>query len=188
MSFYPNEINERFLRPTNAGDPARTDALGTVGSLTCGAVVRVQLTIDPGSQLITQARFKAVGCGYLIAAASVLMEAIEALRLGEAVSLPTEVIESVLGPAPENRRHCYELCREALENAALDYRSRQLESWTGSDPLVCTCFGVTEATIERLIPERALHTVEEVTRACNAGGGCGSCRPIIQEMLDFAGE
>jgi NAD(P)H-nitrite reductase large subunit len=47
---------------------------------------------------------------------------------------------------------------------------------------------VTETTIERLINERSLQTVEEVTRACNAGGGCGSCRPIIQEMLDFAGE
>jgi NifU-like protein len=188
MTFYPDKINERFLHPTNAGEAVRTDTLGTVGSLDCGAVVRVQLAIDPDSQIISQARFKAAGCGYLIAAASVLMEAIESLRLGEAVSLPIEVIESMLGQAPENRRHCYELCREALENAALDYRSRQLENWTGADPLVCTCFGVTETTIERLINERSLQTVEEVTRACNAGGGCGSCRPIIQEMLDFAGE
>ena len=29
-----------------------------------------------------------------------------------------------------------------------------------------------------------LTTVAEVTRACNAGGGCGSCHQLIQEILE----
>jgi NAD(P)H-nitrite reductase large subunit len=29
-----------------------------------------------------------------------------------------------------------------------------------------------------------LTTVADVTRICNAGGGCGSCHQLIQEILE----
>ena len=48
-----------------------------------------------------------------------------------------------------------------------------------------TAFHVPERTIEREIQARSLTTVAEVTRACNAGGGCGSCHQLIQEMLEL---
>jgi NifU-like protein len=185
VSFYPDKINEHFLRPRNVGEARRIDAICTVGSLICGAVLRLSLTIDDHSQVITEARFRAAGCGYLIAAASVLTEAIQGLRLGEAVSLPEGLIPDELGNPLAERAHCFTLCREALEGAALDYRSRKLKEWTGEDALICTCFGISESTIERIIAERDLLTVSEVTAACNAGGGCGSCQPLVQEMLDL---
>jgi len=51
------------------------------------------------------------------------------------------------------------------------------------EALICTCFCVSERTIEREIQDNNLRTIAEVTRACNAGGGCRSCYPLIEEML-----
>ena len=42
--------------------------------------------------------------------------------------------------------------------------------------VVCTCFGVTETEIERVIRENDLTEVEQVTNYCKAGGACGRCR------------
>lgn len=48
---------------------------------------------------------------------------------------------------------------------------------------VCCCFAVTDAHIERVLEEGA-SSVEEVTRACRAGGDCGSCLGQIEQMLE----
>ena len=73
---------------------------------------------------------------------------------------------------------------ETLQTALADFRALQIEEFIGEKALICTCFGVSEETIENLVFEESLATVEEVTDACNAGGGCGSCQPLIQEIID----
>ena len=50
--------------------------------------------------------------------------------------------------------------------------------------IVCTCFGVTDKEIERVIRENNLTTVEQVTNYTKAGGGCGGCKGQIQEIID----
>ncbi len=94
-------------------------------------------------------------------------------------------IKTELGEFSESRRHCLDLCLETLQNAFADFRARQIEEFTGEKALICTCFGVSEETIENLIKRNLLATVEEVTDACNAGGGCGSCQPLVQEIIDL---
>jgi NifU-like protein len=184
LSIYPDKVQQHFLSPANVGEVARVDAAGTAGSVLCGAVVRVTLSIEPESRIIRDARFKAAGCGFLIACASVATELVQGLKLGEAAALPVEILEQALGPPPPGRSHCFELCLKAFEAAAIDYRSRMLEDWAGDEALICTCFGISESTIENAIRTGELYTVEEVGKACNAGRGCGSCRPLIEEILD----
>jgi NifU-like protein len=108
--------------------------------------------------------------------------------VGEAAHISeSEIVEKFGAGAavvPHDRLHCVALCCEALHEAAVHYRHTTLEEWTGEEALICTCFGVSERSIERVIAARSLHTVEQVTRACNAGGGCGSCHPLIEDMLD----
>jgi len=57
-----------------------------------------------------------------------------------------------------------------------------------SDPndaeIICKCLQVTEETIRSAIASGNLQTVEEVTRACKAGGGCHSCHILIQLFID----
>ncbi|HYO91576.1 MAG TPA: (2Fe-2S)-binding protein, partial [Pyrinomonadaceae bacterium] len=76
------------------------------------------------------------------------------------------------------------LCAEALREAVARYSQRVRDEWTGEEALICTCFGISEKRIEQMIADKRLHTVREVTTACNAGGGCQSCRPLIEEILE----
>jgi NifU-like protein len=78
---------------------------------------------------------------------------------------------------------CAALARDALLDAIREYSNAARDDWAGDEALICTCFFVSERTIEREIQTQGLTTVAEVTRACNAGGGCGSCHQLIQEIL-----
>ena len=51
------------------------------------------------------------------------------------------------------------------------------------DHIVCTCFGVSENEIRRVVTENSLTAVDEVTNFCKAGGGCGMCQDDIQKII-----
>lgn len=189
MSYYSGRVGEHFLRPRNVGEVEQTAAVGDAGSFSCGAVLRLTLEMDAATRAITDAKFKAAGCGYLIAAASVLTETIrvaaisEAATLAENSSLEKAIIEH-LSDVPPDKLQCVALCREALLAALANYHNATREEWTGEEALICTCFGVSEKSIERTIRTQRLHTIKEVTKACNAGGGCHSCHPLIEDILE----
>lgn len=191
MGFYPPKISERFHAPKNAGKLKGANADGTNATFVCGALLRIVIQIETGTKEILQAKFQTNGCGYLIAAADILTETIKGKKLVEFHSLERQVlqreIEDKLGAFSEHRRHCLDLCLETLQNALADYRAFQVEEWTGEKALICSCFGVSEETIENLIKANSLETVDQVTKICRAGGGCGSCQFLIQEILDVSG-
>jgi NifU-like protein len=88
------------------------------------------------------------------------------------------------GTPEREKAHCSLLCSEALREAVVNYSQRVRDEWTGEEALICTCFGISEKRIEQVITDKSLRTVREVTRECNAGAGCGSCRPLIEEILE----
>ncbi len=188
MSFYPEKISERFYAPRNIGNLSGADAVGTGATFVCGVFLRFYLQIDLQSKRITEAKFQTNGCGYLIASADVLAGNITGKKLNKVHELDREVlqteIENALGVFSEHRKHCLETTLNALQNAFADFRIRQIEEYAGEKALICTCFGVSEETIERVISRNPVETVEEVTDICSAGGGCGSCQPLIQEIID----
>jgi bacterioferritin-associated ferredoxin len=49
--------------------------------------------------------------------------------------------------------------------------------------IVCVCHNVSERKILNVIQDGAT-TVEQVTRRCEAGGDCGSCRDAIGELIE----
>jgi NifU-like protein len=51
-------------------------------------------------------------------------------------------------------------------------------------PLVCHCFHVRAGKIRHYVRERGLKSVEEVNRWTRACGGCRSCRPDIELILE----
>ena len=187
MDFYPKPINERFSAPKRAGKAEKTNAVGTGAAFVCGSFVRFYLEIDANTKEIRDAKFKSNGCGFAIAAADVLAEKIVGRKLVELhglSELQTE-IEAELGKFDENRRHCLEICVDAVHQAFADFRALQIEEFAGEKALICTCFGVSEETIEKVIAENQTETVEEIGAVCNAGTGCGSCQFLIQELIDI---
>lgn len=188
MSFYPPAVSEKFHTPRRAGEAGHANAAGAGATFVCGAVLRFTLRIDKSSKAITDARFRTDGCGFLIAAADTLAEKIIGRKLVELHGLDKGVLRKQigdeLGEFPPERNHCLELTLETLQSAFDDFRAAQLKEWTGEKALICTCFGVSEDMIEKLVAENNLQTVKEVTDICNAGGGCGSCQILIQEIID----
>jgi len=51
------------------------------------------------------------------------------------------------------------------------------------DAQVCNCNGVCKGEIVAAIRERALGSTQEVVSVTRAGSGCGSCKPVVSELL-----
>lgn len=166
---------EHFFNPRNTGDADEPRFVGRSASLSCGAHVRFSIQVDE-VHAISQARFRAAGCGDLVAAASMLTERVTGLTTAEAAAIGQEPLEGV-------DQRCAGVACEALLDAIRDFSNTARDDWAGEEALICTCFFVSERTIEREIQARGLTTVAEVTKACNAGAGCGSCHQLIQEIL-----
>ncbi|HLM00756.1 MAG TPA: iron-sulfur cluster assembly scaffold protein [Pyrinomonadaceae bacterium] len=195
MKFYPDQISEKFRAPRHAGRAAGANAVGTEASFVCGAAARFTLRIEKRTKEILEAKYQTSGCGFLIAAAEKLSEKIAGRKLTELHGLDRPElhgqIETDLDKFPAHRSHCLNLCLDAFSAALADFRAALVEEFTGEKALVCTCFGVSEETIERVIKEFSPGTVGEITEICNAGGGCGSCQPLIEDILEnarFGGE
>jgi NifU-like protein len=187
MSYYPGRINEHFLSPRNTGDVEGANTSAEAVSFTCGAVLRLSLRIDEETRRVEDARFRAAGCGYLVACASVTTEIIKGLTTAEAAQasgILQETFEEYFGRPPRGKERCALLCADALRESVAQYSQLVRDEWTGEEALICTCFGVSEKRIEEVIKERSLRTVREVERACNAGAGCHSCHPLIEEILE----
>jgi len=191
MSFYPPKLQARFGSPQNKGGVLDANASGRSASFECGSSVTFTLKVDPWSRAVVAARFQSNGCGYMVAAADYLAETLKGKTLrdlhGFQRSELTAYIAEEFGPFPEVRHQCLNVCLEALRAAFADLRARQIEEFQGEKALICTCFGVSEETIETHLRAGLVTTVDDVTRVCNAGGGCGSCRILIQEMIDVRG-
>jgi NifU-like protein len=178
VSDLPAAVADHFFNPRNIGDAESPSFEGRSASLICGGHVRFSIHIDE-AQVVSQARFRAAGCTVLVGSASLLTEKVIGKTTAEAA-----VIELRLQGLEPGREHCPKLACDALLAAIREYSDAAREEWIGDEALICTCFFVSERTIEREIASRSLTTVAEVTRACSAGGGCGSCHPLIQEILD----
>ena len=188
MPFYPPKIDARFRSPKNAGRSPGSNAVGTSASFECGSFVRISLEIANDAKMIRHARFQTNGCGYMIAAADTIAEMLADRELIDLHGLGPEEYEHILSDEVEEfptlRQHCAELVFTALKDALAGYRASVLEEFSGEKALICTCFGVSEETIEAYIDANGPVTVTNVTEGCRAGGGCGSCRMLIQEMID----
>lgn len=180
MSVFSELVTDHFFNPRNVGDADEPSFTGRAASLVCGAHVRFSIQVDECAA-VSQAKFKAVGCNVLVAAASLLAE--KAIGRSTAEAATTDVFEQFAGLESQNA-HCPRVARDALLAAIREYSDAARDEWSGDEALICTCFFVSERTIEREIATAGLKTVAEVTRACNAGGGCGSCHQLIQEILE----
>ena len=179
---YTDNVRDHFFNPRNVGEVENPDGVGEVGSLACGDALKLTFKLDENGK-IKDAKFKTFGCASAIATSSVLTEMIKGLTLEEAINVTNKDIADYLGGLPEQKMHCSVMGREALEAAIENYKSGGKKKHELEGKIVCTCFGVTDKEIERVVLENNLTTVEEVTNYCKAGGGCGGCQAEIEKIV-----
>ncbi|MFQ5862766.1 MAG: Fe-S cluster assembly protein NifU [Candidatus Brocadiales bacterium] len=178
---YSEKVKDHFLHPRNVGEVPDADAVGEVGNIACGDALRLTLKLD--NSRIVDAKFKTFGCGSAIAAASALTELVKGKTIEEAEKITNQDIADYLDGLPEEKMHCSVMGQEALEDAIANYRGfKKAPAEEGA--IICKCFGVTDKRIERVIKENNLTTVDQVTHYTKAGGGCKSCHPDIQRIID----
>ncbi len=179
---YTDKLKEHFFNPRNVGEIEDADGVGEVGSLACGDALRLTFKLDKKGK-IENAKFKTFGCASAIATSSVLTELIKGKTLEQAAKITNRDIADYLGGLPEQKMHCSVMGREALEAAIENYKSGRTKKRALEGNVVCTCFGVTDKEIERVIRENNLTTVDHVTHYCKAGGGCGGCKGQIEKII-----
>jgi NifU-like protein len=182
---YTEKLMEYFKNPKNVGEIENPDAVGEVGSLVCGDVLKLTLKVNPETQVIEDAKFKTFGCASAIASSSVLTEMIKGKTLEEAARITNKDIADFLGGLPEEKMHCSVMGMEALQAAIENYYTKKgVKKFPGEqDRIVCQCFSVSEKTILKAIELNNLKTVEQVTFYTKAGGNCGKCKGDIEKIL-----
>jgi len=182
MQPQPDPVRELFFDAAHVGEAREPRFVGRGASFECGAVVRVSLHLDD-AQRIVEAKFKAAGCSVLVASTSLLIDQVLGKTTAEAAAVCQTPLQLRSGELPAERIECTQLACQALIEAIRSYSDAARDEWEGDEALICTCFCVSERTIEREIQMRKLHTIAEVTAACSAGGGCRSCYPLIEDIL-----
>ena len=180
------KVMDHYRNPRNVGKIDNADAIGEAGSLACGDSLKIYLKIKDG--IVTDAKFQTFGCGSAVASSSILTEMIIGKTVEEVKKITNKDIADQLGGLPPEKMHCSVMGYEALEDALKNFDDMtdldDLRNEKKEEKIVCTCFNVTENLIWDAIKQNGLKTVEEVTNYTKAGGACGKCKGLIQDIID----
>ena len=183
---YSEKVMDHYRNPINVDKIDNADAIGEAGSLACGDSLKIYLKIQNG--IVTDAKFQTFGCGSAVASSSILTEMIIGKTVDEVKKITNKDIADQLGGLPPEKMHCSVMGYEALEDALKNFDNMtdldDLRNETKAEKIVCTCFNVTENMIWDAIKQNGLKTVEDITNYTKAGGACGKCKGLIQDIID----
>lgn len=121
---YSDKVIDHYSNPRNVGtlDKSKKEVgTGLVGAPECGDVMRLQIEVDPETQVIKDARFKTFGCGSAIASSSLATEWLKGKTVDEAMTIDNmDIVEELA--LPPVKIHCSVLAEDAIRSAINDYR------------------------------------------------------------------
>jgi nitrogen fixation protein NifU and related proteins len=124
---YSNKVIEHYEAPRNVGTLDKEDpnvGTGLVGAPACGDVMRLQIRVNPETNVVEDAKFKTFGCGSAIASSSLVTEWVKGKTIDEAMSLKNSQIVEELN-LPPVKIHCSVLAEDAIKSAIADFRKKQ---------------------------------------------------------------
>src|SRR5881296_3836087 len=124
---YSDKVVDHYNNPRNVGtlDKSSEDVgTGLVGAPECGDVMRLQIKVNPETQVIEDAKFKTFGCGSAIASSSLATEWVKGKTIDEALSIKnTDIVREL--SLPPVKIHCSVLAEDAIKAAIADYKKKR---------------------------------------------------------------
>jgi nitrogen fixation NifU-like protein len=132
---YSEKVIEHYEKPRNVGTLDKEDpnvGTGLVGAPACGDVMRLQIRVNPDTNVVEDAKFKTFGCGSAIASSSLVTEWVKGKTIDEALTLKNSQIVEELN-LPPVKIHCSVLAEDAIKSAIADFRKKQQQSRAEAD-------------------------------------------------------
>jgi nitrogen fixation NifU-like protein len=121
---YSDKVVDHYNNPRNVGtlDKSSTEVgTGLVGAPECGDVMRLQIRVNPETQVIEEAKFKTFGCGSAIASSSLATEWVKGKTVEEAMAIKnTDIVKELA--LPPVKIHCSVLAEDAIRAAIGDWK------------------------------------------------------------------
>jgi Fe-S cluster assembly scaffold IscU len=123
---YSDKVIDHYNSPRNVGtlDKSSTEVgTGLVGAPECGDVMRLQIRVNPETQVIEEAKFKTFGCGSAIASSSLATEWIKGRTVEDALAIKnTDIVKEL--SLPPVKIHCSVLAEDAIRAAIGDWKKK----------------------------------------------------------------
>ncbi|HVZ60806.1 MAG TPA: Fe-S cluster assembly scaffold IscU [Terriglobales bacterium] len=124
---YSDKVLDHYSNPRNVGSLDKGSAevgTGLVGAPECGDVMKLQIRVNPETQLIEEAKFKTFGCGSAIASSSLATEWVKGKTVDEALQIKnTDIVREL--SLPPVKIHCSVLAEDAIRAAINDWKKKQ---------------------------------------------------------------
>ena len=125
---YSDKVLDHYENPRNAGSYSKEEehvGTGMVGAPACGDVMKLQIKVDPKTNVIESAKWKTYGCGSAIASSSLVSEWVKGKTIDDAQNIKNSDIANELA-LPPVKIHCSILAEDAIKAAIKDYKEKYL--------------------------------------------------------------
>ena len=131
---YSEKVIDHYNNPRNVGSMDKNSAevgTGLVGAPECGDVMKLQIKVNPQTNIIEDAKFKTFGCGSAIASSSLATEWVKGKTVEEALQIKnTEIVKELA--LPPVKIHCSVLAEDAIRAAIGDWKKKNGVAETAS--------------------------------------------------------
>src|SRR6201994_273980 len=134
---YSDKVIDHYNNPRNVGQMDKSSSevgTGLVGAPECGDVMRLQIKVNPSTQVIEEAKFKTFGCGSAIASSSLATEWVKGKTVDEAMTIKNMDIVKELS-LPPVKIHCSVLAEDAIRAAIGDWKKKNGSAVTKEVPV-----------------------------------------------------
>ena len=120
---YTKELMKHFKNPKFVKKLKNPDAVGEVGNVRCGDVMRLEIKVEKNK--IKDIGFQTFGCPAAVASSDVVCGLAKGKTLEQAENLTKDDIVKELKEMPPIKLHCSVLGIQALKKAIENYKGRK---------------------------------------------------------------
>ena len=121
---FENVLNNPHKHGVGRFDPKDPNvATGMTGAPACGDVMKLDLKINPETDVIEDVKFKTYGCGSAIASSSLFIDMLMGLTIEQAKLIEDKDIATKL-ELPPIKLHCSVLAEDSISQAVKDWESK----------------------------------------------------------------